>query len=164
MQLRTAEDREMSVAHQFEIDRLAIVAAQQIDASALELLGAVVSDPSRGVPIAESAGIDQFCFEDDFRIIWIVADVGRGLDAEAWLSLARNALRKNLFWDDAGSLARWGSMQWNDATLAKLATWYPYLEANIRFRARKLIELLKTRRDAAEHLERARRLLAGEAA
>ncbi len=144
------------------VDEAAVEITKRIDAASLDLLAAVIADPKRGVPVAEETGIVQFSFEDDHRILWIAADVGRQLDRDAWKSFARAALRQHFFWDDCGSIARWGAMQWNDATLNKLASLYPYLDGNVQLHGRRLIELFRIRRDASEHLEFARRLMAGE--
>lgn len=108
------------------IDRLACELAEQRARVETELMGAIFSDPARGIEAAERAGITRDSFHhDDLRLIFIAVDFLRAFDKPLIVRVTGKFLASEGYWDetDRRSFAR--SMIWNPASLDSLANSYP---------------------------------------
>lgn len=130
----------------------------------VELLGAVLADPARGVAIAEDVGVNQHTFPgDDLKRIWLAADVARDEGQGAVLRLAETVLREIHCWDDANPAGNFEiSSRWSRATLFALASSYYHNEPIIRRLSRKLVDLDERELHARRLLDVLKKLLSGE--
>lgn len=104
----------------------------------LEVIGAVLSDPGRAVPVAEATGCHQHLFgEDDLRLIWLACDVARDYPVASVLRLARRALVDAGYWSDRAAVRL--SFPWCDTSLNLLADSWPGCTAAVRRNVHRLV-------------------------
>jgi hypothetical protein len=150
------------------LDEIAAAVAAERARVETELVAAILSDPARGVALAEQNGIAAEVFEqEDLQTIFLAAVVkrlrgqlgnGRRNDQLAVMRLASLALCGGRMWDPAGPIAL-GPL-WNNESLVLLATREPS-PASVPMRARRLIDVHRRCRDARDHLSYARQRLLG---
>jgi hypothetical protein len=146
--------------------------AADIDAdkakASLDLLEALFAECelSKTVPIAKAAGITSPMFDDDRQVLWRVAEVTarHQLSREGLHSFIRAALKKHRFFDPSQIVGNYGSAQWGDPSIKALLDAMFFSRACIEHYSNRLALICRRQRDATEHLNHARRLLAGEAA
>lgn len=124
----------------------------------LNVIGCVLADPSRGISMAEEAGVVHHCFSHaDLRLIYLAAKqyAPRGVDAV--LQASSILLKWEGCWDDGARAYERGS-KWSGASLAGLADSYPSAVDTPR-QARLLVELDEAMRRADAHFDAAMRCL-----
>src|SRR5437016_188109 len=83
-----------------EIEMAAIDLAKRRANVEFDLLGAILADHAAGVPLANSAGITQWHFDQpDLFLIFTAASVAHERDILTVLRVARLALQAENFWD-----------------------------------------------------------------
>ncbi len=112
-------------------------------AAELDLVGSIITDPGRGVPVAETVGVVPALFgEMDLRLIYCACDVLRDAPLIEVLKLARRALQAEGFWNPDGRADYTNCpCSWSNESLCGLAGSWPLSIAAIRWNAFRLVDL-----------------------
>jgi hypothetical protein len=153
--------------HNTEFGLLAGVVEAKRLAAELDALACIAADPATLFPVFYAAGGRRELFAPDSDAFLLYVAIAHAADAGRDRVLAARGAKLLLtdagMWD-ATAAAHTRGPRWTDESPYALFDSYPISVTATRHRAGVLIALYQRQRDAAEHLEYARRILAGEAA
>lgn len=103
------------------LDGLACALAEERGNVEAELIGAILSEPARGICLALNAGVNAALFEqDDLRLMFVAAKASNGSKLDL-LRVIRAALIRLGLWDETDHRFFSRCMRWGDESLWSLA-------------------------------------------
>ena len=126
------------------------------------VVGSVLCDAGRGIPIAEKAGITPQVFgQEDLQLIYTACDLLRNSTLIKVLSLARRALQDEGYWNPKGPIGSTGC-SWSNETLEAYARSWFHSATLIETSAYRLIDAIAREAEIRQLQSRIVGLITGE--
>jgi hypothetical protein len=127
------------------------------------VVGSILCDPLKGMPIADVAGITAASFNHlDLGLIYGACDALRNAPLAEVLKLAQFGLKSHGYWNPLGPIGSTGC-SWSDETLNAFAHSWFHSIPEIRQNSGRLIDLLSREQEIAELQDRIVDLITGDA-
>jgi hypothetical protein len=110
-----------------------MAAAQKHADAERDCIAAILSDPSKAIPIARAVGVDRHRFDhEDYRLMFDSTEVAAARGKVTVFRLIRAALHESTRWDSSQIRGNWRiSSQWSDESLVQLMCSAPFLAGNV---------------------------------